>query len=219
MPDQIYNRKYKKTEDEAIPESLMLGLYFHGDEKLFDAAKKKGEVFKVTSEGSDVAFWAFCKFVVGSEDGKENAHKTSAHKKITNSDLDALKSAFRTLKWNFNFETVDNTVAEDGGLSEEGMKLLKQAISALEKLSRESKALITSWSGTAEAIKELKAAYSKSLQTSSQLSHIQDLGAFADGSPLTKNAFFSFIKDVAAEMDAFNIVFQRCKGEARARKA
>eukprot|EP00439_Symbiodinium_sp_Y106_P026168 s8978_g3.t1 len=100
---KIYNKKYKRTEDEAIPESLMLELYFHGDRSLFDAALKKGEVFKVTGEDSDVDFFAFRKFVVGAEDGKESIHETNSRKKLTNSDLDALKSAFRTLKWTFNF--------------------------------------------------------------------------------------------------------------------
>ena len=197
----------------------MLELYFHGDRSLFDAALKKGEVFKVTGEDSDVDFFAFRKFVVGAEDGKESIHETNSRKKLTNSDLDALKSAFRTLKWTFNFTNLDSTVGEDGGLSEDATKLLKQAMQALEKLSRESRAVVTSWTGSGESLKELKAAYSKSLQTSSQLSHIHDLGSFADGSPVTKNGFFSFIKQVAAEMDAFNIVFQRCKGEAKARRA
>lgn len=196
----------------------MLGLYFHGDKGAFEAAQRKGEVFKVTEKGSDVDFFAFRKVVIGSEDGKETNHQASSHRKISSQDLEALKSAFRTLKWSFNFNTVDSTVGEAGELSEEAQSLLKQAISAMEKLTRESKGLITSWSGCADQLKELKAAYSKGLHTSSQLSHIQDLSSFADGTKVTKTSFFSFIREVAVEMEKFNIILMRCKGEAKARK-
>ena len=213
---QVYNKKYKREEDEAIPESLMLGLYFQGNRVSFDKAAEKGEIVKVNDASSSVAFWAFKRLTVGVEEGKSTEHSTHGQQKLTGQDLQALKSAFRNLNWKFNFNS-DNPVGDSAGVTSQAKALLEQAIQALDKLNKDAKGLIGSWSGGAEMLAEVKKGYGAALNHISQMNHIKELEQFQDGTAVTENGFYGFMKQVAAQTETFHISVQKAKGENRAR--
>eukprot|EP00435_Cladocopium_sp_Y103_P011650 s1756_g3.t1 len=56
----LYEKKYNRDEKEALPKSLLLGMYFQGDETKFTKALDQGEIELVREENG-----AFCEFPDG----------------------------------------------------------------------------------------------------------------------------------------------------------
>ena len=88
-------------------------------------------------DGSNVQFWAFRKFVICKEEGKQTSHSASGSRKLSGNDLAALKTAFKSLNWSFDVYSNDEVIGKDGW-SSNAATLLEQAGSALEKLSKEA---------------------------------------------------------------------------------
>eukprot|EP00439_Symbiodinium_sp_Y106_P066448 s1057_g10.t2 len=213
LVDLIYSRKYRKSEEEAMAETLMLGLYFQGNQQRFDMAAEKGEIIKVKTESCDddsnVQFWAFRKFVIGKEEAKQTSHSAKGSRKLSGNDLAALKIAFKSLNWAFDVYSNDEVIGKDGW-SSNAATLLEQARSALEKLSKEARGLMNSWKGCADMLAELKKGYSKALQHSNEISHMSDLQSYSDGSAVTKKNFLPFMKRVAIDIEALQISDSSC---------
>ena len=56
----LYERRYSKEENEAMPKSLIVGLYYQGDEQKFNRALELGELQHVKDDGG-VRFYSYKK--------------------------------------------------------------------------------------------------------------------------------------------------------------
>ncbi|CAE7217574.1 unnamed protein product [Symbiodinium sp. CCMP2592] len=212
--EKAYRKKYARDEAEAIPASVMCGLYFHNSEQHMQRAIDKGEIVEARRENG-VIFYGFRRFVIGTEDGKEESQSTKASKKLTAEEHQLLRSVFKNLKWSFEFTKKEAIVDDQGQLSGSVETLLKQAAATLEKTSREAKQLMAGWKGSGDTLAELKGKYGPTINFAAEIAHIRDLNKFSDGTDISKDAFIDWMKMVATKTDALNICIQKARAEIK----
>ena len=216
---QVYSKKYKREEETALPEAIMRGLYFQNQKAAFDAALEAGDIVQVESDDPNKKFFAFRTYTCGTEDGKAQDHNNTSSKKISAQDAESLKNAFRNLNWCFSYNASSPVTDTSGKLATQVEELLKQAVAAHDRLTKEARGLMSHWTGSPDILQELKKGYGQLLSNASKMNHIRDLNEFPDGKKLTKDSFKIFIKEVAQHAEGFNITVEKAKGEQKARRA
>ena len=61
---RVSEKKYNKDETEALPKSLILGMYFQGCDTKFNKALEQGEI-EFVKEENGVRFYAYCRLTSG----------------------------------------------------------------------------------------------------------------------------------------------------------
>ena len=74
---------------------------------------------------------------------------------------------------------------------------------------------MNSWKGCADMLAELKKGYSKALQHSNEISHMNDLQSYSDGSAVTKENFLPFMKRVVIDNRGLQCVFSEGQGRSQ----
>ena len=193
------------------------GLYFQNSKTAMEDAIRCGDIIKVASETPGQNFYAFKTYKVGSEHGKLNKQELTGNKKLTGNEVDALRRAFKGLNWHFDVKPDADVLDGKGRLISQVGELLKQAKQSQEKLAKEGKGIIATWTGDEEIRKDIKAKYGRCIAFSSQLSHISDLTEMPDGAEITKASFDKFMLEVATFTEDFNVLLQKAKAEKKAR--
>ena len=122
----IYTKHFSKATQKALPQSIMIGLYFGNSLTAFQEAVKRGDVTEVDGEDGKT-YYAFQSYEVGREDGKETVQTRTGKQQLTNQMAKELSKAFDAVGWNFRGKSAGDLVKEDGGLTEPTCQLLKQA--------------------------------------------------------------------------------------------
>ena len=127
---------------------------------------------------------------------------------------------FSNLKWSFNPTKSEASMLDQGDLVNSAKKLLRQAISANEKLAKEALKLIQKEGSVlgAAKLKELKQEHQKSNKNITDLQRIQNFEEMPDGMPLKKSGFDSFMVAVATDAQNLNQCIETSKGLVKAAK-
>ena len=96
----VYERKYSKDQQEALPKSLMVGMYFHNDEVKFNKALADGEISLVRTEGG-VQYYAYRRFITGEDKGSDSRFEASGQRKGTADEFHMVSDLFAKLQWSF----------------------------------------------------------------------------------------------------------------------
>lgn len=72
----IWEKNYSKNRQEAMPKSMVLGLYFQGNEQRFNQSLADGEIEMVREEGG-IKYYGYKKFTTGTDARKRFKTKTS----------------------------------------------------------------------------------------------------------------------------------------------
>ena len=216
---EVYSKRYKREEDQALPESIIKGLYFQNSQSHFDLALSKGDIVEVESDVPGKKFFAFRTYTIGKEDGKNQTHDSSSSKKLTAEANESLRDVFKKLNWSFAFVENQPVMDKNGRFTKEMEALLKTAQQAQEKMSKDIKSTMNGWKGSSETLKELKAAYAALISSAAQLAHLQELHEYQDGTAITKDNFHKFMLECAQKTQGYNVALQRAKGELKARNS
>ena len=211
---QAYRKRYARDENEALPKSLMMGKFFCNSEQHFQKALDSGEISEA-KRVQGVVYYSFRRMVVGQEEGKEEDQIIKAGKKLSQEEYSTCREVFRGLKWSFEFAKKEAVADAKGKLTPNVVTLLKQASATLEKTTKESKQLISEWSGSDDTINDLKSKYGPTINFASEIAHIRDLQKFSDGTELTKDNFMEWMKMVATKTDALNLCIQKARAEVK----
>ena len=212
----IFEKKYSKDKVEALPKSLVIGQFFHGDEKKFHQALNDGEL-ELVREEAGLKFYGWKKFVVGTTRGSEQKITTEGKKKLTLEEHHDLGDVFARLKWTWKgSKPGDKKELEVGNIPSTMLDLMKKAHSACDKLAKDALKLQSLC--PVEKRDGLKHGYSKMSQCLSTLDHLRNFCELPDGTKLTGVIFDKTISDVATQVDSFNRMVEECKGAVKARK-
>ncbi|CAJ1429134.1 unnamed protein product [Effrenium voratum] len=216
---KLYTKRYGRKEDTSLPESIMKGLYFNNSDSAFENAKAKGEIHEVRGEDGK-PYWSFKSFVAGQETGTDNSQIITGSKKITQKHGDLFCEALARMEW--KFELKDKDVAAFGSkkkLPEPAAGLVKQALDAQDKLSKEGLRLIKKWNGSSddEHLVKLKKGYASCLRFTGQLQHIREFHEI-EGAETTYANFQKLMLEIATATEAYNTDIELFKGKIKARQ-
>ena len=215
----VYKKKFARSQSEALPGSIFRGLYFQGSQAALEAAVACGDVKKVRQAGDDgveTDYYAFKKYVVGEEQGKNVQQELTAEKTVSARDAEDLRKALKAVGWSLDTVSQKAVVQENGKMVTQVNNLIKQAQAAQEKLAKEALSCIKAWQGSSETLKHLKKDYATSVSHISQITHVRDLRELPSGEALTKEGFDTFMLRVAKLTEAFNVTIAKAKAEMKA---
>ena len=93
----MYERNYSSTMDDAYPRSIMINMFFRGDQAAFDEALRDGDIYETENKKKGgKPFYAFTKYRVASEEGKKKDHRLQSSKAVNNAVADELLQAFQS---------------------------------------------------------------------------------------------------------------------------
>ena len=79
----MYERNYSSTMDDAYPRSIMINMFFRGDQAAFDEALRDGDIYETDNKKKGgKPFYAFTKYRVASEEGKKKDHRLQSSKAV-----------------------------------------------------------------------------------------------------------------------------------------
>ena len=211
----LYDKEFKRTSDEAYPETVMKGMFFHNSQVDFDRAISKGEIFSTNVDG--VPYYAFTKVKVAREEGKNTKHELVGKKEISKQVGDQLLDALHQVGWKMSRKTAE-TMVSDGSLSEGAQKLLGQALASVEKMGKESSNLLKSKHDLPDqTVNRLKMGYAKCTGYCSSLNQLKEFEIMPDGSTPSKESLDEFFMGVALHVQELNLKIEEAKGHIRAK--
>ena len=92
----MYEKNYSATMDDAYPPGIMKNLFFRGDQAAFDDAVRDGDIYQTESKKGGKCFWAFTKYRVASEEGKQQDHRLQSSKAVGTAVAAELLQAFQS---------------------------------------------------------------------------------------------------------------------------
>ena len=216
---RIYNERYAKEEDHAMPESIMKGLYFGNDEGAFERAKKAGDIEEIDCNGKSL--WAYTSYKRGKKTGTFEEQSLKGGKKVDQEQQRLLMDAFKSVGWKWNFQEKDMKKLEnDGKIPQALIHLVQQASDSQVKLSREAMAIIKSWPGDKkdERLTKLKQGHAQCSQNLAKLSHMKEFQELPDGLSPTKSNLDGLMKGMAEHTKNYNELVECCQGVVRSIK-
>ena len=218
---KIYSTKYAKEEDHAMPESIILGLYFHNDEKAFERAKKLGDVEPVECSGKTL--WKYTSYKKGQKSGTMETQTLSGKRTVEKNQEKILKQAFDEVGWDWTYSTSQKNIKvfEDGAkIPKQILNLVNQAMDSQTKLMREAMGIIKSWPNgkTDDALAKLKRGHSTCSANCSKLQHMKDFQELPDGLEPTQKNLDGLMMSMAEHVQSYNELIETSRGVLRASK-
>eukprot|EP00435_Cladocopium_sp_Y103_P057906 s747_g20.t1 len=190
----LYEKKFNRDEKEALPKSLLLGMYFQGDETKFTKALDQGEI-ELVREENGVRFFAFRritagtdkgtenKITAGTDKGTENKLTASGSRKGTKEQFEELGSLFGKLKWTLKKSASDSKALESGKLPASFDTLVVKARSACDKLMKDTLKLEKDVPGEKKPV--MKDGYKTMSKHLATLDHMKAFCEFPDGTGIS----------------------------------
>ncbi|CAE7491383.1 unnamed protein product, partial [Symbiodinium necroappetens] len=215
---QLYTNSYSKTKQHSLPETVMLASHFGGNERLFQEAARKGEIF--SQKGPDnIMYWSFKSWEIGCKDGKMVSQKLDQQKKVSKDQAEELLEAFGSVNWKFTPKQFEKGMIEDHGeISASSLNLLKQAIQSEEKLCKETNSLLKSTGLDSDFIKSLKVFYTKATAHIASLNQLKELNMMPDATTPTEESVKQLFLDIAEHTSKFNDSVEIGKAKLKAQK-
>jgi hypothetical protein len=147
----LYEKKFGKDTNKAVPKSIMVGLYFQGSEPSFQRAVDCGDVEEIEDNGK--LFYSFRELKTGTARAAVKSQAVGSGRcKITKEEFHDMKDVVDNLGWSFKMTTVeqkqllanpkmplpDQVIASFNQAKAACEKLEKQAMHILKKLSGDS---------------------------------------------------------------------------------
>ena len=205
----LYEKRYSREENEAMPKSLIVGLYYQGDENKFDKALQLGELTHVRDDGG-VRFYAYKKLTSGAEKGTDQKLEAVGTKKGKLQDFHEIGEVLSKLKWNFRKKPGDDKELTDGSLPASYEALVKKAFGACEKLAKDTLKLQKEVPHDRKEI--MKDGYKTMSGHLATLDHMPNFVEMPNGAKLTTQVFESAMGNVAESVDQLNQKIEELKG-------
>lgn len=218
---KIYNTKYSKEEDHAMPESILKGLYFHNDEKAWAKAVADGDIESVDC-GNGKIMWKYTSYKKGTKQGTTQEQNLSGKRTMSKEQEGLLKRAFDGIGWEWSYATPkDVKVFENGGkIPKSILDLVDQAADSQNKLMKEATALIRGWPGgkNHENLQKLKRGHATCATHLQKLTHMKEFNELPDGLEATKSNLDSLMVAMAEDTQAYNELIESTRGLLKSSK-
>lgn len=217
---KMYSKKYAKEEDTALPESIMKGLYFRGDQKEFDKAIADGDVTQVDC-GNGKTYYAFTSFKKGKIQGTIDEQDYVTKSKITKEQGKLLSTAFASVGWTWNYAEKDVKAFADGKpIPDSILNLVKQASDSQTRLAKEGMSLIKAWplKKDDERLLRLKKGHTSCQTNLAKLGHMKEFQELPDDLPSTKKNLDALMQEMATHTQAYNELIESTRGSLKALK-
>ena len=205
----LYERRYSKEENEAMPKSLIVGLYYQGDEQKFNRALELGELQHVKDDGG-VRFYSYKKLTSAVEKGSEQRLEAIGTKKGKLQEFHEIGDLLSKLSWTFRKKPGDQKELTAGSLPTSYESLIRKAHGACEKLSKDTLKLQKEVGHERKEI--MKDGYKSMSAHLAALDHMKNFVEMPDGTKLTSTVFESALGDVASSVDQLNTKIEEIKG-------
>ena len=139
----VFERKFGKDQSKAMPKSLLVGLYFQGNNQTFQAALEAGDIEEIEDQGK--TFYAFKELKSGTERGAvKNQNFNSGGQKLSSNEYNDVVALVDSLGWSFSVAPKDakQLALGNGGLPEAAQKSFALAKGACEKLDKQAMSLL-----------------------------------------------------------------------------
>lgn len=139
----VYERKFGKDQNKAMPKSLLVGLYFQGNVQAFQAALDCGDIEEIEDQGK--TFYSFKELKSGTERGAlKNQNFNSGQMKLSSNEYNDVVALVDSLGWSFSVAPKDAKMLAlgNGGLPENAQKSFALAKGACEKLDKQAMSLL-----------------------------------------------------------------------------
>lgn len=212
----IWEKKYSKDRQEALPKSMVLGLYFQGNEARFNQSLADGEIEMVREEGG-IKYYGYKKFTTGTVKGTTQRMEATGKKKSQNHDFHAIGEIFSKLKWTFKgVKPAESKQLEIGSLPPAMESLMKKASGACDKLSKDAVKLQKEMPDSKQ--KALKEGFKHMSTCLAVLDSMKNLLELPDGTKLNAPVFEKEMGDIANHVDKLNCLVEECRGYLKAQK-
>ena len=202
----LYERRYSKEENEAMPKSLIVGLYYQGDEQKVNRALELGELQHVKDDGG-VWFYSYKKLTSAVEKGSDQRLEAIGTKK---GKLHEIGNLLSKLSWTFRKKPGDQKELTAGSLPTSYEALIKKAHGACDKLSKDTLKLQKEVGHERKEI--MKDGYKSMTGHLATLDHMKNFVEMPDGTKLTSTVFESALGDIASSVDQLNTKIEEIKG-------
>jgi hypothetical protein len=216
----LYDRKFMRDEEVGLVKSVFAGKYFGNNYKALEDAVACGDV-SVSKAADGKEYYTTKRLTIGSEKVAETSQSLRMQKKVSASDADELGELMGKLTWKFQPSNKDLKMLDGGQtLPESARKLLGQAVSAQDKLSKDTMKLLagTNVQLPADKQKELRQAHVRAQQHHLALQHLLSFHELPSGDPINKSSLDAFLCNVAKDTDDFNIKLEMSRGYLKARR-
>ena len=146
----VFERKFGKDQSKAMPKSLLVGLYFQGNNALFQAALEAGDISEIEDQGK--TFYSFKELKSGTERGAiKNQNFNAGDQKLSSNEYNDAVALVDSLGWSFSVAPKDakQLALGNGGLPEAAQKSFALAKGACEKLDKQAMSLLNKLAPTA----------------------------------------------------------------------
>eukprot|EP00435_Cladocopium_sp_Y103_P050735 s3256_g15.t1 len=205
----LYEKKYNRDEKEALPKSLLLGMYFQGDDTKF--TKALGEIEFVREENG-VRFYAYRRITAGTDKGTENTLAATGSKRGTKEQFEEIGALLGKLKWSLKRSPSDSKALENGKLPAFFDALVAKARTACDKLMKDTLKLEKDVPHDKKSV--MKDGYKTMSKHLATLDHMKAFCEFPDGTGISTTTFENCMGDV----DQLNTKVEEFKGYVKAKK-
>ena len=202
-------RRYSKEEHEAMPKSLIVGLYYQGDEQKFNRALELGELQHVKDDGG-VRFYSYKKLTSAVEKGSDQRLEAIGTKKGKLQEFHEIGNLLSKLSWTFRKKPGDQKELTALSLPTSYEALIKKAHGACDKLSKDTLKLQKEVGHERKEI--MKDGYKSMTGHLATLDHMKNFVEMPDGTKLTSTVFESALGDIASSVDQLNTKIEEIKG-------
>ena len=141
----MYEKKFGKDTNKALPKSILVGLYFQGNESAFQSALMAGDIEEIDDNGK--TFYSFKELKTGTERAAtKSTNISSGPQKSTMKELTGMAELVDSLGWSFNVTPKDKKALmclSNGTLPPAVITSLGQAKSACEKLEKQGMSILS----------------------------------------------------------------------------
>lgn len=211
----LYEKRYNRDETEALPKSLLLGMYFQHDETKFTKALDQGEIEFVREENG-VRFFAYRRITAGTDKGTDNTLTASGSKRGTKEQFEEVGALLGKLKWTLKRSSTDSKALENGKLPTSFDALVAKARTACDKLMKDTLKLEKDLPH--EKMSVMKDGYKTMSKHLGTLDHMKAFCEFPDGSSISATTFENCMGDIAQSVDQLNTKVEEFKGYVKAKK-
>ena len=212
-----FDKKYARTEEEGLPESVFLHKNFHGDRAAMKQAYENGDIFQ-TKDGKGATFWAYTKVTIGRESGCVEKSQLDREKTLSQGDATDLQAMMSSMNWGWN--KCKNDALKDGIMSDATKKMLKTAKDSQSRLATEAMKLVTQHGKILhqDRVKELQTGHVRAQSSALAIEHLLKFNMLPNDEELTKQGLETYMGLVAKQTQNVNELVEVSKGLVRAAK-
>lgn len=217
---RIYQERYAKEQDNAMPESILKGLYFHNDDQAFKLAVKKGEVQAVDC-GDGQTMYSFTTYKKGKKHATVEEQIVKSSSKISKQQCRMLAAAFEHVGWSWTYKDKDVTKFLPGATIPPAIQdLIKEATDSQAKLAKEASLIIKAWTGdkSDERFKKLKTGHGVCNTNIAKLNHMKEFHELPDNMESTKENLDQVMLNMATHTSEYNELVEVTRGLIKASK-